>query len=89
MMKIELFSRKAGMFQKTDSSNSAEIWTGKGDNITIVLLNGTKKPTPVAHITLNRGELMASLNFSKHAESWLESEQDSDTLTKNPVDATL
>ena len=71
-MKIELFNRQWGMFQKTDSSHSAEIYSGADDNVVIVLLNGVKKPTPVAHITLNRGELMATLNFSTLAKSYVE-----------------
>ena len=66
-MKIELSNHDFSMFQKSEAFHSAEIYSNNGEYITIALIKGSKQPTTVGHITLNRGELLACLNFESHA----------------------
>lgn len=69
-MKIELWNKSWGQYEKLDACGSAELIMNDGkDNVLIVLNKGNKKPVPIAQITLSKAELMAALKFTDFASS--------------------
>ena len=69
-MKIELWNKSCGQYEKLDACGSAELIMNDGkDNVLIVLNKGNKKPVPIAQITLSKAELMAALKFTDFASS--------------------
>tara|TARA_B100000949_G_C14150409_1_gene394551 strand:+ start:50 stop:361 length:312 start_codon:yes stop_codon:yes gene_type:complete len=69
-MKIELWNKVWRNYEKLEPCGSAEfIMNDRTDNILIVLNKGSKKPVPIAQITLTRGELIAALQFQDFSSS--------------------